>query len=130
MIVADASALVSVMIEEDDAPTFRAALVAADGVLVSAVNAWEAAVRVERDWPGDGPDSVDGLLDAIGGEVVRITDADWRRAVDVWRRWGRPNHPAELNLGDCFAYALAESRGLPLLYKGKDFPQTDVRSVL
>ena len=77
-----------------------------------------------------GAQALDVLLDRFGGEVVAVDTDGWRAALTVWGRFGRDNHPAQLNLGDCFAYALAESRGLPLLYKGKDFPQTDIASVL
>lgn len=53
-----------------------------------------------------------------------------RRARAAYRVWGKGNHPARLNLGDCFAYALAKERGEPLLFKGRDFPQTDIASAL
>ncbi len=59
------------------------------------------------------------------------TDRDaCRRMIDAYSRWGKGFHPAKLNIFDCFAYALAEERGLPLLFVGRDFSQTDIQSAL
>ncbi len=59
-------------------------------------------------------------------ELVPVTSAQVEAARRAWRRFGRGNHPARLNFGDCFAYGLAEATGEPLLFKGKDFAQTDI----
>ncbi|MPZ59075.1 MAG: PIN domain-containing protein [Rhizobiales bacterium] len=63
-------------------------------------------------------------------EVVPVDLAQARIAADAFTRYGRGQHPARLNYGDCFAYALAASRGVPLLYKGTDFGKTDIASAL
>ena len=68
----------------------------------------------------------DHFLEKAGMELVPVTPQQVEAARLAWRRFGRGNHPARLNLGDCFAYALAEATGEPLLFKGKDFAQTDI----
>ena len=70
------------------------------------------------------------LVDGFGIEVVAVTRETARRVADAHRRWGRGQHPAGLNFGDCFAYELAASRGCPLLYIGNDFSRTDIVSAL
>lgn len=61
-------------------------------------------------------------------EVVDVTDERSRLVAEAYRRWGKGFHPAALNFGDCFAYALAAERGWPLLFVGNDFARTDIRS--
>jgi ribonuclease VapC len=70
---------------------------------------------------------VEALLAGVGVEVVPFTAGQAALAREGWRRFGKGRHPAGLNLGDCFAYALARERGEPLLFKGEDFARTDVR---
>ena len=69
------------------------------------------------------------LLERAEIELVLVTVAHLKAARRAWRRFGKGNHPAALNFGDCFAYALAKTTGEPLLFKGEDFPQTDIDSV-
>lgn len=66
------------------------------------------------------------LIDEIGVEIVPVTEAIAYRVAEAYARWGKGNHPARLNLGDCFAYAVAKEHGCSLLYVGDDFSQTDV----
>ena len=65
-----------------------------------------------------------------GIEVAPFTAEQAALAREGWRRFGKGRHAAGLNLGDCFAYALAQERGEPLLFKGEDFARTDVRRAL
>jgi ribonuclease VapC len=63
--------------------------------------------------------------------VIAVTEAHARLAIDAYRRFGKcTQHPAQLNFGDCFSYALAKTLDQPLLFKGNDFSQTDIRSAL
>lgn len=78
----------------------------------------------------DKSDEVYLLMESLRIEVATIGLAETKLAVEAWSRYGKGRHPAGLNFGDCFAYALAKSRGAALLYKGDDFSKTDVRSVL
>ena len=66
------------------------------------------------------------ILGEAGVELVSVTPEQAQAARLAWRRYGKGNHPAGLNFGDCFAYALAEVSGEPLLFKGEDFALTDV----
>ncbi len=69
---------------------------------------------------------MDAFLEGARIDLAPITVRQAELARDAWRRFGRGNHPAALNLGDCFAYALAIDTGEPLLFKGDDFSQTDI----
>ncbi len=71
-------------------------------------------------------DNLDALLESAGIEPVPVTVEQMKAARQAWQRFGRGNHRAALNFGDCFAYALASVTGEPLLFKGEDFPQTDI----
>lgn len=73
---------------------------------------------------------LDLLLEQVGAEFVPFNYELAKRARDAFVRFGRGRHPARLNFGDCASYALAQARGLPLLYKGDDFARTDVVSAV
>jgi ribonuclease VapC len=129
-VIVETSAVVAVVLGEPDAERFVDALTGPALRLISAANVVEAGIVVEA---RQGPDAARdlALLLETSAVVVEPVDAEQARlAVDAWRRFGKGRHPAGLNLGDCFAYALARYRGEPLLFKGDDFAQTDVASVL
>ena len=71
---------------------------------------------------------LDTFLERAEIELVPVTVEHLEAARRAWRRFGRGNHPAELNFGDCFAYALARATGEPLLFKGDNFAQTDIEA--
>lgn len=126
MIAADTSALVAVVFGEPEAERVLEAM-RSDSVVISAVSLVEALVVVEA---RQGPDAARDLELLISGVVDRIApvdDAHARAAAGAWRRFGKGRHPAGLNFGDCFAYATASMANLPLLFKGDDFAQTDIR---
>ena len=75
-----------------------------------------------------GAHDLDLLLKSLEIEPVPVTVEQMEAARQAWRRFGRGNHPGALNFGDCFAYALASVTDEPLLFKGDDFPQTDIRA--
>jgi len=138
----DASAIIAVLGDEEDAEHLLARMEAAQGRLVfSPLSACEAAIGLARKKTFAAPTKaviaadmieraeavVDGFLAEIGAVEMTITSETRREAVVACRRFGRAvGHPARLNLGDCFAYACARSAGLPLLFKGDDFPHTDI----
>ena len=70
--------------------------------------------------------ALDRFIAETSAEIIPISPEIGRRAIRAFERFGRGRHPARLNMGDCFAYACAEDLGLPLLFKGEDFPQTDI----
>jgi len=129
MMAVDASAVLAVVLEETDAPAFEAVLSNAPASVISAVNYWEVLVRA-RGARGDTGMAAAELFMRGAKITVASADADLARAAaDAFTRFGKRS-AGGLNLGDCFAYALAQREGGGLLYKGDDFPKTDVTSVL
>ncbi|WP_229116638.1 type II toxin-antitoxin system VapC family toxin [Parenemella sanctibonifatiensis] len=129
MIAVDSSALVAVVLGEPEAEQMLAALEASAGIFCAA-NLVEAAIVVESRQGLDAARDLQLLIEGAIEEIVPV-DADLADgAVRAWRRFGKGRHPAGLNFGDCFAYALAQQRGLPLLFKGDDFRRTDVGDAL
>lgn len=125
--ILDSSAIVAILFDEQEAPVLAAAIGEAETLAVSAATLVEATMVAEgRTRPGM-REKLDDLLTTVKPEVVAFTAEHAEIARAAWRRFGKGRHPAELNLGDCFAYALAEARGEPLLFKGEDFARTDVR---
>lgn len=123
MIVVDTSALVAIALEEPEANRCQAVLARAEEALISAVTLTEALIVSRRRRFGE---EMDRLVAAFGIDVVACTEADARRAAGAHDRFGKGVHPAGLNLGDCFAYALARHRNCPLLFVGDDFSRTDI----
>ncbi len=130
MIVVDASAICAIAFREAEGPAIKLALADADRAIISPINYWEAMVSITRR-EGEGARLIiEGFLASSEIRIASIGPDDAFAAFDAWRRFGKTRHRAELNLGDCFAYALAKSRDLPLLFKGDDFAMTDIRSAL
>lgn len=127
MIVADTSALIAVVLGEVEADRCEAVLIREPQVAVSAGTLMELLVVATGRGVGA---KVDRLLAGSNLEIVPLTETRARAAAAAYARWGKGVHPAKLNLADCFAYALAQERGAPLLYVGDDFAQTDVASAL
>lgn len=121
----------SILLGEPDAERFDQALFdhRADAS-VTAANLLEARLIVEARNPETGTYDLQALLDVYDIAVEPVT----RELIDVafrgWKRFGKGRHAAALNYGDCFSYALAKQRSVPLLFKGNDFTQTDIASVL
>ncbi len=124
--VVDTSAILAILFDEADATRFEAALDGAAERIISAASVLEVGIIVEARLGEDGGRELDLLLHKAGFEIADVTAEQVELARDAWRRYGKGRHPAGLNYGDCFAYALAVHRGLPLLYKGQDFARTDV----
>lgn len=128
--IVDTSAIVAIIGREDDARRFLRAISAADGIAISAATLVEAAMVLEaRGGPELGA-QMDALMRRMQAIVVPVTETQALLAREGWRRFGKGRHKAGLNLGDCFAYALAMERDEPLLFKGDDFAQTDVKRAL
>jgi ribonuclease VapC len=90
----------------------------------------ESAIVVEARQGADAARDLHLLVDATIDELVPVDGDHAKAAIAAWRRFGRGRHPAELNLGDCFAYAVAQIAGVPLLYKGDEFSATDITSAI
>ena len=97
--------------------------------LLSAANFLEASIVIESCKGEAGGRELDLMLYRAAIEVVPVDQDQVEVARLAWRRFGKGRHPAGLNYGDCFAYALAKTRRLPLLFWGDDFSQTDIEAV-
>ena len=125
MIAADTSAVMAILLDEDDGPAFHSAMRKDGEVLVSTATALELlTVAMGR---GDAIyQSAVAFLARPFIRLVPLDEAQLWAAADACRRYGKGRHPARLNYGDTFAYALASTRGVPLLFKGDDFARTDL----
>jgi ribonuclease VapC len=128
--VVDTSALVAILLGEPDAEGFAHALADAPVRLLSAVSRVELSCIVEGRKGETGRADVEVLLRDGGFDIVSVTPQQAEIAVEAFRRFGRGRHRARLNIGDCFAYALATATGHTLLFKGDDFSHTDIRPAL
>jgi ribonuclease VapC len=129
-VILDTSAIAAVLFAEEEEDRFLDAMVGAPKLRISAATLVEATMVIEGRGGPDMADVIDALLLRVGAEVCPVTAETARIARDGWRRFGKGRHRARLNLGDCFAYALAQERGEPLLFKGDDFAQTDVKAAI
>ena len=129
MIVVDASALVAIAEGEPEAKLYLGAIEQAGRALISPINAVEAGVVLIGRHRFTGARDFDLWLKSLAVEID-TSPGDPSGAMAAYLAYGRGHHPARLNLGDVFAYALAKSLDAPLLYKGDDFVRTDIRSAL
>lgn len=127
----DASAIVAILKREHAHAALSQQLDAADRPMTSALAMFEsvlALARARRPQESSAAQRiVEAFFDRTGIEIVPIDGTTGRLALEAHARYGKGSgHPARLNLGDCFAYAMARQHGVPLLYKGDDFTSTDL----
>lgn len=128
--IVDASALLAILLREADGDRYNRALRdALEDISISPINFVEAGIRADKLGP-DVSQALDEIMRTVDIELAPISQEQVNLAREAYQRYGKGNHPARLNLGDCFAYALAKARGEPLLFKGDDFPQTDVEAAI
>jgi ribonuclease VapC len=125
--VVDSSALVAILFGEAEADRFVDAIAEAEPRLISAANLLEAAIVVDNQLGAAAGRQLDRFVERARIEIEPVTEEQVRIARQAYVDYGRGNHPAGLNFGDCFAYALAKAAGEPLLFKGEDFARTDIR---
>ena len=129
--IVDSSALVAILHDEPEATDCLRAIYAAGQSRVSAANFLEAAIVIDAGRSPIASRRFDDLLREADITVEPVTEAQVRIARQAYRDFGRGSgHPAQLNFGDCFAYALAREHSEPLLFKGDDFSQTDIMPAL
>ncbi|MFC5379545.1 type II toxin-antitoxin system VapC family toxin [Aquipuribacter nitratireducens] len=128
--VVDTSALAAILFDEPEREVFIGALAEAPRVLVSTGTVLEATMVVESRLGEHGGRELDLFLHRAGAEVVPLDHEHVELAREAWRRFGKGRHPAALNMGDLFSYALARTTGEPLLFKGEDFSRSDIVSAL
>lgn len=124
--VIDTSAIVAIFFNEPDAVTYRERIADDPIRLISAATLLETALVIEGRFGEAGGAELDLWLHKAAIEVVTVTAETADQARRAWRRYGKGRHPAALNYGDCFSYALAALSGEPLLFKGDDFAKTDI----
>ena len=129
MIVVDASALVAILLNESEGPAFREALLVDSDIRLSPVGYWEAAIRLRSLRGVAGVKDLDRLIGQFNIAVSPATAATAVLASEAESLYGKRS-AAKLNLGDCFAYALAKELDAPLLFKGGDFTETDLISAV
>lgn len=131
MIVVDTSALAAIVFKEPEREMFLSLLLAEPRKAMSAASVVEAAhVYTKAYGPEIVSNGLDRDLQMLGIEIVDVDRVQVRTAVEAAMTFGKGRHPARLNLGDCFSYALAKSLKAPLLFKGGDFAHTDIRPAL
>ena len=126
--VIDTSAIVAIALDEPDAASLEQRIADDPVRMISAATMLEAAMVIEARLGEAGGSELDLWLHKVGVEIVAVEAEHADQARRAWRRYGKGRHPAALNYGDCFSYALAALTGEPLLYKGNDFSQTDLRA--
>jgi ribonuclease VapC len=130
-VIIDSSAMLAILLAEEDAPTYARAIEAAETCRMSAANWLETAIRVDLSGQPIASDAFDDLVRDAGVIVEAVTSAQAQLARRAYRAYGKgTGHPAGLNFGDCFAYALAKETREPLLFKGDDFSRTDIEAAI
>lgn len=129
--VVDSSAMIAWIRAEEEADAIMNAIIEAPSLFMSAFNVFETKTVLSRRFPGSGLSEFEVFIENLDMRVLAFDANQATMAFDAYLRFGRGSgHPAQLNLGDCAAYALAQSLNLPLLFKGNDFIHTDVNSAL
>lgn len=123
----DTSALISILNEEPTSAAMEAALSSSTGAVISTASLLEAAMVASVRLGFDGPDALDRVCASAGIIAMPVDDLQLALARDAFIMFGKGRHPAALNFGDCFSYALATHFDVPLLCTGNDFVRTGIR---
>ena len=124
--ILDTSAIIAVLFNEDDAEVYAEAIARADSCRMSAATFVEAAIVVEAQTRNNGGRQLDAFIRRASIGIEPVTEEQAYIARQAFMDFGKGRHSAGLNYGDCFSYALAKAAREPLLFKGKDFAQTDL----
>ena len=129
--IVDTSAIIAILRQEDDAKIFAEAAASTENISISAASWFEAAIVADRFRDPTVGRRFDEICRELNLAIVPFDETQARIAREAYRDFGKGSgHKAQLNFGDCFAYALAKAMNEPLLYKGTDFSHTDVRPAL
>ncbi len=127
----DASALCAMLIDEDDARELLGRMQRSPERITSPLAVWETVIVVARTLGltlSAAQSAVEKYLELVGIQVLAVPPQALASAIDAFDRYGKRRHPADLNFGDCFAYACARFYRARLLFKGNDFSQTDIEA--
>jgi ribonuclease VapC len=130
LMVIDTSAIIAILFDEEGADALEHAIETDPIRLISAASVLETSIVAETRFGEPGGRELDLLLHKAGIETVSVTSDQVEIARRAYREYGKGRHPASLNFGDCFSYALSKMSGEPLLFKGEDFARTNVDKVL
>jgi ribonuclease VapC len=128
--ILDSLPLVAILAEESDRELYVRAISHAPRCRISAGNFLELSIVIEGQFGADVLRQCDALFRRVGIVIEPVTIEQVHVARQAFHDFGKGRHPAGLNFGDCFAYALAKITGEPLLFKGEDFKKTDVVSAI
>lgn len=129
-IVVDTSAVTAILLGEPDADRFEDAIFSASEAWISAASVIELVLVAAHRAGEAGAHEAEVLVAELGLTVAPVASEHVRHARRAFLRYGKGRHAAGLNYGDCFSYALARERGLPLLFKGCDFSEVDLPAVM
>jgi ribonuclease VapC len=124
--VLDTSAVLAILQDEPERRAFNEAIEGADSRSLSVASLLETSMVIETRYGASGVRHLERFLDRAGVTIVPVDLEQGQIARQAFSRFGKGRHPAGLNFGDCFSYALAQALGEPLLFKGDDFTRTDV----
>lgn len=124
--VIDSSALLAILQNEPERRAFNESIEAAEQVLLSTASFVEISMIVESRLGSDGVRDLDLFIAKARITLIPVDEEQAHLAVQAFRRYGKGRHPAALNFGDCFSYALARAQADALLFKGDDFAHTDI----
>jgi ribonuclease VapC len=124
--ILDTSAIIAILFDEDDAEIYAQAITRADSCRLSAATFVETAIVVEAQTKNSGSRQLDAFIRRAGIAIDPVTEEQAHIARQAFIDFGKGRHPAALNYGDCFSYALSKATREPLLLKGKDFAKTDL----
>lgn len=125
--VVDTSALLAILLNEPERRAFNEAIEAAESRVMSAATFVETSIVIESRYGAEGVRDLDLFIAKAEIQLVAADLEQAHAARRAFSQFGKKRHPAGLNYGDCFSYALAKALGEPLLYKGDDFSKTDIR---
>ena len=126
MVVVDTSAIIAILFQEPEAERITRAILKEAPCLFSAASLFEAGIILQARHGDEGARDLDLLLHKLGLKIESVTEKQANAARKAYKQFGKGIHPAGLNYGDCFSYALAKDKRLPLLFKGNDFNKTDI----
>jgi ribonuclease VapC len=124
--VIDTSAILAILLQEPEAERITRAIVQASPRLLSVASLLEAGIVLQLRYGEEGARDLDLFLHTLDLRVVPVSEKQANVARKAYKQFGKGLHSAGLNYGDCFAYALAKDEGLPLIFKGDDFSETDI----
>jgi ribonuclease VapC len=129
-VIIDSSAMLAIIFREFDGRRYLRAILADQSRRMSVSNWLEATMVVDRRGNALAINRLETFMERAKIELIPVSVSQATTARRAWQMFGCGVHPAKLNYGDCFAYALAKETSEPLLFKGNDFAQTDVESAL